>query len=119
MDTTMRKGKGLGDDFENDFEVFEKNRMYPLNHEGENMKTVNDSHLRAIARAVHFVQSGMTIKMTPKLLNSIQSDIDRLDEVHKYIRQQINEPGLLMSPEKIGQGNNGEKDGHSNQPAAD
>lgn len=67
------------------------------------MITVNDSHLRAIARAVHFVRSGMTTQMTPKLLNAIQRDIDLLDEAHKYIRQQISEPGLPMSkiPDKV------------------
>lgn len=99
--------------FEAQFFHWEKHRMYPPNHTGENMLTVNDSHLRAIARAVHFVRSGMTTQMTPKLLNSIQHDIDLLDEAHRYIRQQIHEPGLPMSPGSIGQGNNGEKNGHS------
>lgn len=99
--------------FEADFMNFEKNRMYPPNHTGETMIKVNDSHLKAIARAVHFVRSGMTTQMTPKLLSDIQRDIDLLDETHKYIRQQIIEPGLPMSPESKGQGNNGEKHGHS------
>lgn len=83
------------------------------------MITVNDHHLRAIARAVHFVRSGMTTSMTPKLLSSIQRDIDLLDEAHKYIRQQIIEPGLPISPESKGQGHNGEKDGDTYSKPAD
>lgn len=88
------------------------------------MIRVNDSHLKAIARAVHFVRSGMTTQMTPKLLNDIQRDIDLLDEAHKYIRQQIMEPGLPIpqAPIDVGDigkniakstGHNGEKDGNS------
>lgn len=95
---------GLEDiEFEHDYRDFEKNRMYPPNHIGENMITVNDSHLKALARAVHFVRSGMTTKMTSKLLNHIQSDIDKLDELHKFVRQQIIEPGLPMQdvPETV------------------
>ena len=83
------------------------------------MKSVNDSHLRAIARAVHFVRSGMTNIMTPKMLNSVQHDIDLLDEAHKYIRQQINEPGLPISPESKGLGIIGEKIGNSDTKPAD
>lgn len=75
------------------------------------MKSVNDSHLKAIARAIHFVRSGITSSMTPKLRESIDRDITLLDEVHKFCRQQIIEPGLPMTPEKIGEGNNGEKHG--------
>lgn len=106
------------DHFDHDFDVFEKYRMYPPSHTGDIMIKVNDSHLRALARAVHFVRSGMTTKMTPKLLNSIQRDIDLLDEAHKYIRQQINEPGLFINPETIAQGNIGENHGDSSQPAS-
>lgn len=83
------------------------------------MITVNDSHLMAIARAIHFVRSGMTTQMTPKLLNSIQHDIDLLDETHKYIRQQIYEPGLRLVPISAGQGDNGEKDGPADTSASD
>ena len=67
------------------------------------MLTVNDRHLKAIARAIHFVRSGMTTRMSPKLLSSIQRDIELLDEAHKFIRQQIMEPGLSMQqlPETV------------------
>lgn len=100
-------------DFEAAFKIFEKHRMYPPNHEGESMISLNDSHLMALARAKHFVQSGITGSMTPKMRDSVERDISLIEQVHSYIRQQIMEPGLPMSPEKIGQGNNGEKDGHT------
>ncbi|GAH64037.1 unnamed protein product [marine sediment metagenome] len=90
---------GLEDlEFVYDYFDFEKNRMYPPNHTGETMIAINDSHLRAIARANYFVQSGITNNMTPKMRESIERDIVRLDEVHKFCRQQISEPGLPMSP---------------------
>lgn len=78
------------------------------------MISVNDSHLRAIARAVHFVRSGMTTRMTPKMLNAIQRDIDLLDEAHKYIRQQITEPGLPMPLDPDAQVQELESHGHTN-----
>ena len=82
------------------------------------MKAVNDSHLRAIARAVHFVRSGMTHNMTPKMLNSIQHDIYLLDEAHKYIRQQISEPGLPMMHDVPDTVTNEDSDGHSDKATA-
>lgn len=67
------------------------------------MKTINDSHLKAIARAIHFVRSGITKNMSPKLLDSIEHDIMLLNETHKFCRQQITEPGLPMCnvPESV------------------
>lgn len=82
------------------------------------MISVNDSHLKAIARAVHFVRSGMTTKMTPKLLNSIQRDIDLLDEAHRYIRQQIIEPGLPIAAKPIDVGDIGDNRGNSDTQSA-
>ncbi len=61
------------------------------------MISVNDSHLKAIARAIHFVRSGITTQMTPKLRESVELDITKLDEVHKFCRQQIIEPGLPLA----------------------
>ncbi len=83
------------------------------------MITVNDSHLRALARAVHFVRAGMTTSMQPKLLNHIQRDIDLLDECHKFICQQIIEPGLPMTqvPDKVIE--IGESIGSANTKATD
>ena len=112
-------------EFEFDYINFEKNRMDPPNHTGETMISINDSHLRAVARAGYFVQSGITNNMTVKMRESIELDIQRLDEVHKFCRQQISEPGLPMSPEPIDVGdigktiaksqvNNGDKHGETN-----
>lgn len=97
--------------YEKSFAEYEKNRMYPPTQRRIPMLTVSDSHLKAVARAVHFVRSGITTTMTAKLRDSIDRDIELLDQVHKFCRQQIVEPGLPMSPESTGQGNNGEKDG--------
>ncbi len=60
------------------------------------MITVNDSHLKAIARSVHFMRSGITSQMTEKLRSAIERDIELLDQAHKFCRQQIVEPGLPM-----------------------
>ena len=81
------------------------------------MITLKISHLMAIARGIHFVRSGITDQMNTRLVNSITNDIELMHEVHQYVLQQIKEPGLPMSPEMIGQGHNGEKDGHENKPA--
>lgn len=105
--------------FDDQFYDWEKNRMYPPNHSGETMKAVNDSHLKAVARAIHFMRAGITAQMTPKLRDSIDTDIERLDQVHKFCRQQIIEPGLPMTPEKVGQGNNSEKNGRTDSKPSD
>ncbi len=77
------------------------------------MKSINDSHLKAIARACHFVRSGITKSMTPKLVDSIELDLRLLDEVHSYCRQQINEPGLPMVREPIDVGDIGDNVGNA------
>jgi hypothetical protein len=107
---------GLEDiEFEFDYRDFENNRMYPPNHRSNSMKTVNDSHLKAIARAIHFMRSGITTQMTQKFRDEIQRDIDRLDEIHKFCRQQIAEPGLCLRLDFSASSNNGEKvDGYTN-----
>lgn len=61
------------------------------------MIAISDSHLKAIARSIHFMRSGVTSQMEPKHREAIMRDISRLDEVHKFCRQQIIEPGLPMS----------------------
>ncbi len=83
------------------------------------MIAVNDSHLKAIARAIHFVRSGISFSMTPTHREHIEHDIVLLDQIHKFCRQQITEPGLPMSPRPAAQVNNGEKDGPTNTKAAD
>lgn len=76
------------------------------------MIALNDSHLMALARAKHFVQSGIVGSMTPKMRESIERDITRIDEVHSYIRQQIAEPGLPMVAQPIEVGDIGEDHGN-------
>lgn len=61
------------------------------------MKSISVSHLKAVARAIHFVRSGITKNMTPKLISSIERDIEHLEELHVYCCQQIREPGLPLS----------------------
>ena len=63
------------------------------------MIKINDSHLMALARAKHFVQSGIVGSMTPKMRDSVEKDVRLIEEIHSYIRQQINEPGLPMKPD--------------------
>lgn len=111
MDPAVTKTEELNIFFELSFLHWEKHRMYPPNHERHFMSTLNDSHLKALARAEYFVQSGITNAMSPKMRDSIEHDILLLNQVHAFVRQAINEPGLPMVPEKIGQGNNGEKHG--------
>ena len=118
MDSTMTNSDQKRHDFEHDFEVFEKNRMYPPNHTGEIMIKLNDSHLMALGRSVHFIKSGICQSMTPRMQDNVAKDIRLIEEVHKYVRQQIVEPGLPMVPESIGQGNNGEKDGSVNKSSS-
>ena len=105
-------------DSETDFDSYERNRMYPPNHSGENMITLNKHHLMAIARGIHFVRSGITEQMPERLIGQIDRDIQLMHEANTYILQQIKEPGLPMIPESIGQGNKSEKDGHEDKPAA-
>lgn len=83
------------------------------------MMTINDSHLKAVARAIHFVRSGITKNMSTNLSAAIIHDIALLDEVHKFCRQQIKEPGLPMAVKPKGTGNNGELDGPVDKTPAD
>ncbi len=92
--------------------VWELKRMYPPNHTGETMIRVSDSHLAAISRAIHYVRSGITTQMTEKLRSSIERDIELLDQSHKFIRQQIIEPGLPMTQKPIEVGDIGDTIGN-------
>jgi len=83
------------------------------------MLRVKDCHLHAISRAIHFVRSGLTTKMSPKLIDQINHDIDLLDEVHRFCRQQIIEPGLAMQPDLESVGLHGEIDGNDSKTATD
>lgn len=75
------------------------------------MNTINDSHLKALARAQHFIRSGITSSMEPKHQDQINRDIELIDEVHKYCRQQINEPGLRFVAETFAKIKNGDQSG--------
>ncbi len=77
------------------------------------MKSIQVSHLRAVSRAIHFVRSGITKNMTPKLIDSIEKDIRLLEELHVFCCQQIKEPGLPMVQEPIDVGDIGEDHGNS------
>lgn len=66
------------------------------------MIAINDSHLKAVARAIHFVRSGIVKNMTPKMICYIERDLNLLDDVHNFCRQQIREPGLPMLPKPTG-----------------
>lgn len=103
--------------FEAAFVYFEKHRMYPPNHIGVTMITINPKHLKAVSRAQHFVRSGISPSMLPKHVEAIENDIFLLGQVHSYILQQIKEPGLPMSPEPIEVGDiaedHGKKDSKS------
>lgn len=99
-------------EFEYDYIHWEKNRMYPPNHERANMVTINDSHIRALLRAQSFVKSGISKSMTPELIKNIKHDIELIEQVRNYCRQQIAEPGLPMSPDLESIPYNGEGHGH-------
>lgn len=59
---------------------------------------LKDSHLKAIARAQHFMRSGITQAMQIRHREQVERDIALLDSIHTYVRQQINEPGLPLAP---------------------
>lgn len=99
-------------EFEHDYIDFENNRMYPPNHERKTMSTLNDHHLIAIARARHFMQAGITKAMEHRFIEKIERDLNLLSQVHTYIRQQISEPGLPMSPDVPEKSTSEDSDGH-------
>lgn len=107
----MTRVNVMGQFYEKEFEDWHKNRMSPLTHKKGVPMKITDKHLKAIARAQHFVRSGITVAMQQHHREQIETDIYLLDQVHTYCRHQINEPCLPMSPESTGQNNNGEKDG--------
>ena len=91
----------IADFFDRSYKHWYKHHMYPLNHERNSMISLNDSHLMAIARARHFVQSGICGSMTREMRESVERDIRLIEQVHSYVRQQIAEPGLPMPPKPI------------------
>ena len=110
----MTKTEELRIFFELSFLHWEKHRMYPPNHERAIMVTINDTHIRALLRAQHFVRSGISKSMTPSLIKSISHDIKLIEEVKDYCRQQIIEPGLPMAAEPIEVGDIGDDHGSQN-----
>lgn len=100
-------------EFEFDYIDFENNRMYLPNHERAIMVTINDTHIRALLRAQHFINSGISKSMAPNLIESIKHDIKLIGQVRDYCHQQIIEPGLPMSPDLESDPYDGE--GHGNQ----
>lgn len=115
----MTTAKQVGDFFEYHFQLWLQFHSEPLYYTKGPSMNISDKHLRAIARAQHFVRSGITNAMSSKHQEKMENDIFLLDQVHTYCRQQINEPGLPLCPEQKGQGNNGEKDGSANKTATD
>lgn len=93
----MTTAKQVGDFFEYHFQLWLQFHSEPLYYtKGPSMK-ISDKHLKAIARALHFVRSGITPSMQPKHVDQLENDCFLLDQIHTYLRQQINEPGLPLS----------------------
>lgn len=115
----MTHSNELGEHFEKEFEEFEKNRMYPPDHSGETMVTIDNRHIRAVARAVHFVRSGVTSQMSPQIQKSVLLDIKMLEEVYQYCLQQVREPGLPIPAKPIDVGEIGVSIGSTDKTPAD
>lgn len=109
----MTKTEECRDYFEEAFEVYRNNRMYPPNHERKNMITIKDRHIAAIARAESFMSQGITPSMSERHQQHVRKDIQALVEVRIALRLIITEPVLpfFVDPPipKRKEGNNGDK----------
>lgn len=63
---------------------------------------LRDKHLQAIARAQHFIRSGITPMMSLKHIEQVENDIFLLDQVHMFLRVAMNEPCLPVVPDLCG-----------------
>lgn len=85
--------------FDEQYELWLQFHNMPLSYTRGLPMRITDKHLKAIARAQHFVRSGITAAIQAHHREQLENDIFLLDQVHTFCRQQINEPGLPMTPE--------------------
>lgn len=86
--------------FETDFEVFERNRMYPRGYRKElAMRKFSISHVSAISRAEYFVIINIEPNMNPFHRKQIEDDLTLLAQIKRAILHDIYAPGLPVTNE--------------------
>lgn len=103
-------------DLERDLLLFHEFHNIPLSYSKGLPMVIRDKHLQAIARAKHFIRSGIVPTMSPKHIEQVENDLFLLDQVHSYLRVAMNEPCLPMVSDLSAPFLDGAKDGNTSTP---
>lgn len=81
--------------FDTEFEEFEKNRMYPPNHERSlSMVKLKHAHILSLNTARLFLHKAFDKTHEPRFKREIEADVTRLDELKAILMHALANPEL-------------------------